>query len=77
MPIYEYHCDRCKKTFESLVMGGKEPDQCGLCGAKGIHRVLSTCGFISKDAGGQTVSSSAGGSSCAGCSSTACSACSG
>lgn len=77
MPIYEYHCDRCNKTFETIVMGGKEPKQCELCGAKGIHKVMSACGFVSKGSGGETVSQSAGTSGCAGCSSTACSSCHG
>jgi hypothetical protein len=36
---------------------------------------LSTCGFVSKGSGGQTVSTSASASSCSGCTASSCAGC--
>ena len=74
MPIYEYHCEKCGKDFECLVMGSDEPE-CPHCESKEVSRLLSACGFVSKGASGETVSQSAGTSSCAGCSATSCATC--
>ncbi len=74
MPIYEYFCDVCDKKFEMLVMG-KETPACPECGTRDIKRLLSACGFVSKGSGGETVSQSAGASTCGTCSSTSCSSC--
>ncbi len=74
MPIYEYHCDQCKKKFETLVLGSDTP-ACPTCGREDVRRVMSACGFVSKGSGGQTVSASAGSSSCGGCTSSSCSGC--
>ncbi|MDY6903934.1 MAG: zinc ribbon domain-containing protein [Thermodesulfobacteriota bacterium] len=75
MPIYEYHCEKCGKTFEALVMGGKAPDACELCGAKKIKKLMSACGFHTRDKSGLTVKSSAGTSSCTGCAASSCGTC--
>lgn len=75
MPIYEYQCDACGKCFETLVMGGKAPKTCELCGAKKIHRVLSACGFQTKDKSGLVTKSAAGASACAGCTASSCASC--
>lgn len=38
MPIYEYYCDACKKTFETLQpFGAKKPKKCECCGATAKH----------------------------------------
>ena len=74
MPIYEYHCKKCDKDFECLVFGGEEPS-CPTCNEKNVERLMSACGFVSKSAGGETISSSASGSSCAGCAATSCGSC--
>jgi putative FmdB family regulatory protein len=73
MPIYEYHCLKCNEDFECLVFGDEKPD-CPACKGTDVCRLMSTCGFVSKGGGGQTVSRSAG-SSCSGCSGTSCSSC--
>lgn len=73
MPIYEYYCGACDKKFETLVRGNEAP-ACPQCGTNDLKKLLSTCGFVSKDAGGGTVSASAG-SSCGSCSSASCSSC--
>ena len=75
MPIYEYCCQTCGHNFEYLVMGGREPDACPSCGEGRICRQLSVCGFFSKGAGGETVSSAAGSSSCGGCTASSCTGC--
>lgn len=42
MPIYEYRCERCGRTFEVLVRAGQEePTRCPHCGADSIRRVPS------------------------------------
>lgn len=75
MPIYEYHCNGCGNDFEYLVIGGSEPAQCPTCNAASVCRLMSTCGFVSKGTGGETVSQSAGASSCTGCSASSCAGC--
>ena len=74
MPIYEYTCQKCDKKFETLILGNDIP-KCPGCGTLSVKRRMSACGFVSKGGGGETVSSSAGASSCAGCSSSNCSSC--
>ncbi|MDM8535320.1 zinc ribbon domain-containing protein [Desulfobacterales bacterium HSG17] len=74
MPIYEYHCDDCGKDFECIVFGSETPE-CKHCDGKNIKRMMSACGFLSKGAGGETVSTSAGASSCGSCSATSCGSC--
>lgn len=75
MPIYEYQCEDCKKVFEYLVMGGKDPESCPKCKKKNIKRMMSSCGFVTKGDGGQTVKSSASTSSCTGCTASSCAGC--
>lgn len=72
MPIFEYHCTGCGIDFERLVFG-KETPTCPSCDSPKVNKLMSTCGFLSKGAGGQTVSSSS--SSCGGCQATSCSGC--
>ena len=74
MPIYEYTCEKCDKKFEILIIGKDKPT-CPKCGSRKVKRLMSSCGFVSKGSGGETVSASAGASSCTGCSSTNCSSC--
>jgi len=74
MPIYEYNCEKCDKKFEILIMGRDKP-ACPCCGNVKVERLMSSCGFVSKGSGGETVSASAGASSCTGCSATNCSSC--
>jgi len=73
MPIYEYCCEQCGKKFETLIRG-KEEAACPDCGSASVRRLLSTCGFVSKGSGGETLGSTAG-SSCGGCAASSCSGC--
>jgi putative FmdB family regulatory protein len=73
MPIYEYKCEKCAHEFEQLIFSGETPE-CPTCGDSKVCRLMSSCGFVSKGAGGQTVTSSAG-SSCGSCSASSCASC--
>jgi putative FmdB family regulatory protein len=75
MPIYEYHCEACAQDFEYLVMGQEIPC-CPECDSKKVCKQMSSCGFLSKGGGGETVSRSAGASSCGGCAASSCAGCS-
>lgn len=67
MPIYEYQCGKCGKTFEAIVKRGEEDAViCPACGSKNPRKLMSACAYI----GGE-----GGASSCAGCSATSCATC--
>ncbi len=74
MPIYEFHCEKCGKEFECLVIGSNAPE-CTSCNSKKVRRLMSACGFVSKGAGGTTVRQAAGSSACGGCSASSCAGC--
>jgi len=41
MPIYEYHCADCDRSFESFVRAGGHETQCPACHGENIARELS------------------------------------
>ncbi|HVB82723.1 MAG TPA: zinc ribbon domain-containing protein [Candidatus Binataceae bacterium] len=41
MPIYEYHCADCDRSFESFVRPGGRETQCPGCHGENIARELS------------------------------------
>jgi len=43
MPIYEYHCERCKKVSSFLLLRATEEIEpyCKSCNAKEVRRILS------------------------------------
>jgi putative FmdB family regulatory protein len=47
MPIYEYHCRRCKKEFSELrlSMSDSSPIQCKFCRSRNVARVLSSFSY--------------------------------
>jgi putative FmdB family regulatory protein len=51
MPMYEYECEKCKKTF-TLALSLKEHEQgvaaCPACGSKNVSQLISS--FIAKTA---------------------------
>ena len=57
MPIFEYQCRECGHEFEYLAIG-KDTPACPSCDSKKVCKLMSTCGFVTKGAGGQTISSS-------------------
>ncbi|MBN2508369.1 MAG: zinc ribbon domain-containing protein [Verrucomicrobia bacterium] len=63
MPIYEYQCTQCGKTFEHLTRTASEPaPQCPKCGAKRPRKLVSA--FNANAAGASTGSSCPTGSCC-------------
>lgn len=76
MPIYEYKCNKCDEQFETLVMGGTEPE-CPACDSQDLSRLMSACGFISKTTGqgGDSQVKSSASSGCGSCASSSCSSC--
>jgi putative FmdB family regulatory protein len=76
MPIFEYHCAKCDKDFEALVLGSQKVE-CPTCNGKNVQKLVSCCSFKSSGSsklGGDGFSSSAG-SSCTSCSATSCKTC--
>ena len=57
MPIYEYRCAACGRSFERLVHG-QQAVACPDCGSPQVSRLLSLFGFKS----GEGVAASTGGS---------------
>jgi len=41
MPIYEYHCEDCDSSFETLVQPGHNEIQCPSCNGVKISREMS------------------------------------
>ena len=51
MPIYEYQCTKCKKTFEYMQSFSEAPKKkCEKCGGK-LEKLMSAAGFILKGGG--------------------------
>ncbi len=40
MPIYEYHCPKCKSEFELLIRG-EEAAECPSCHSQRVEKLLS------------------------------------
>ncbi|MBF0111712.1 MAG: zinc ribbon domain-containing protein [Desulfamplus sp.] len=77
MPIYEYKCKKCGKTFEKLVIGSDTPS-CPSCSSSELDKLMSACGFISitpSGAAGAVQTKSSAGTSCSGCLATSCGTC--
>ena len=66
MPIFEFHCEKCNRDFEFLVLG-KERVTCPHCKGKKVKKLLSS---FSHSSGGKFTSSA--GSECGSCSATSC-----
>jgi putative FmdB family regulatory protein len=51
VPIYEYQCQKCRKTFEYMQSMSDPPKKkCEKCGGK-LERLLSVAGFVLKGGG--------------------------
>ncbi|MBF0204949.1 MAG: zinc ribbon domain-containing protein [Desulfamplus sp.] len=77
MPIYEYKCNKCDNNFETLVLGSDVP-ACPSCQSNDLTKLMSACGFVSirpSGAGGAVQTTTSAGTSCSGCSATACGTC--
>lgn len=72
MPIFEYHCSRCRKDFEELIFGAESRVVCPSCGSRRVKRALSVFGMKS---GTKFTASSGSGPSCSSCGGGNCSSC--
>ncbi len=72
MPIYEYHCKDCDRTFEVRKSFSESDSQskCTYCQSINTERALSLCNAHSN---GRSFSS--GKSGCSGCSGGSCASC--
>ena len=41
MPIYEYHCEPCEHTFETLIRGSSDVAHCPRCGNTKVAKQFS------------------------------------
>ncbi|RPH60177.1 MAG: zinc ribbon domain-containing protein [Chloroflexi bacterium] len=64
MPLFEYQCNDCEKSFEELVLSlsNPKPVVCPTCGSPKVRKKLST--FSSKAAGTNAYAASSASSSC-------------
>lgn len=52
MPIYEYRCKKCGKTFEYMQRMADAPKKkCEACGASALERLISNTSFQLKGSG--------------------------
>ena len=52
MPLYEYQCDACGNRFERIQRFSDPPvDVCPNCGAREVHKLLSTPAIQFKGSG--------------------------
>jgi putative FmdB family regulatory protein len=52
MPIFEYQCHECNKSFEKIVFKGDEDDIiCPVCESPDIKKKMSAASFISSSIG--------------------------
>lgn len=66
MPIYEYRCRGCDKTFEELVLSQGAKVACPACASPKVERLLSVfrSGRDIKSFGGSAGAPSGGGCGC-------------
>ena len=67
MPIYEYRCGGCERTFEELVRSSSEEIACPACASRDVKRLLSVFSSardIRSFAGGAEPPSTGGGCGC-------------
>jgi putative FmdB family regulatory protein len=71
MPIFEFHCQKCRDDFEKIVFNNNAQVKCPRCQSSKVRKKLSAFSFRS---GSKSVSASQSGG-CSGCSSHHCGTC--
>jgi putative FmdB family regulatory protein len=68
MPIYEYRCSDCDRSFETLVSPGRFEAECPKCGGVNLSRELSVFASARSvgDGGSSMPEASASGACCGG-----------
>ena len=52
MPIYEYRCNDCEKTFEVIRKFSDDPiKKCAHCSSKEVEKLISQSSFVLKGGG--------------------------
>ena len=52
MPIYEYRCEDCKKTFEVIQKFSDDPiEKCAHCSGAKVEKLISQSSFVLKGGG--------------------------
>ncbi len=52
MPIFEYQCNKCSKTFEKLVFKGDQDNiKCPGCKSRDIRKKMSATSFMGSSIG--------------------------
>jgi len=71
MPIYEYQCLDCRRSFEMIrpIKDADSAAECDECHSKNVKRLISLFNAASE---GRSIS---GGNSCGGCAGGSCSTC--
>jgi putative FmdB family regulatory protein len=59
MPIYEYRCRKCQKSFEQLILSSQDKAACPQCDSTKVERLVSV--FNSRGDSGETVAAGGGG----------------
>ena len=70
MPIYEYQCEPCVQSFETLVRGPDDVARCPVCGEISVTKLLSVPAAAhigGSQSGGLPVCAEPSGSSSFGC----------
>jgi len=65
MPIYEYRCTKCDRSFEVFVRPGDGSAQCPLCHGSKLTREMSTFAARGSNGDGAAALASAMANSCA------------
>jgi putative FmdB family regulatory protein len=59
MPIYEYRCSNCDRSFEAFVRSGDDGAQCPHCHGSKLTREMSTFAARASDGAGAVASAMA------------------
>jgi putative FmdB family regulatory protein len=63
MPMYEYACQKCEHTFETLVFNGETPE-CPECHSDHLEKLMSVPGLAKVEDGSLPMSCPPDGSPC-------------
>jgi putative FmdB family regulatory protein len=61
MPIYEYRCNGCERTYEVLQRLADPPlDECPGCGVSGLEKLFSVAAVLVREGGTSSAGSASG-----------------
>ncbi len=71
MPIFEFRCDECGKSFEKIVLKANSTENdicCPNCGSKKCTKLISAIGAVGSSSSRDTQSASSCSTGCCSCS---------